>query len=269
MPADRPTLVDRRAVLRFLAATTVTGLAQAARALDEGLPPVRAITRGPKLPLVRLLRQAGVRPDRPLRARRWRSTSSTARPGRTTRSRSAWSTSHDGDRWIELGESRAWSWQQGCMLQWLPGSKTEVIWNDREGGRFVCHILDVADAARADAPRADLRRSSPDAPLGDRDRLPPAPRHAARLRLRRHPRPEPRRRSPPTTPGSGGSTWAPGEPSSCSRSARSPRSRTSTARAGGGQALVQPPARLARRLALRLPAPLAGPGGRATASPRA
>src|SRR5690349_17033719 len=35
-----------------------------------------------------------------------------------------------GDRWIPLGETRAWNWQQGTMLQWLPGSKTEVIWND-------------------------------------------------------------------------------------------------------------------------------------------
>ncbi len=49
----------------------------------------------------------------------------------------------DGDRWIELGESRAWNWQQGCMLQWIPGSRTEVIWNDREGGRFVSRVLDV------------------------------------------------------------------------------------------------------------------------------
>jgi hypothetical protein len=49
----------------------------------------------------------------------------------------------DGDRWIELGESRAWGWQQGCMLQWIPGSQTEVIWNDREDGRFVARILDV------------------------------------------------------------------------------------------------------------------------------
>jgi len=48
-----------------------------------------------------------------------------------------------GDRWIELGQSRAWSWQQGCMLQWIPGSKTEIIWNDRQGQRFVSHILDV------------------------------------------------------------------------------------------------------------------------------
>jgi hypothetical protein len=49
----------------------------------------------------------------------------------------------DGDKWIELGESRAWCWQQGCMLQWRPGSKTEVVWNDRQGDRFVCHILDI------------------------------------------------------------------------------------------------------------------------------
>ncbi|MEO2047473.1 MAG: hypothetical protein ABGX16_12985 [Pirellulales bacterium] len=50
---------------------------------------------------------------------------------------------HDHDRWIPLGESRAWCWQQGCMLQWLPGSQTEVLWNDRQGDRFVCHILNV------------------------------------------------------------------------------------------------------------------------------
>ena len=49
----------------------------------------------------------------------------------------------DGDRWIELGTTSAWCWQQGCMLQWVPGSDSEIIWNDREGDRFVCHILDV------------------------------------------------------------------------------------------------------------------------------
>jgi hypothetical protein len=49
----------------------------------------------------------------------------------------------DGDKWIELGETRAWCWQQGCMLQWRPGSDSEILWNDREGDQFVCHILDV------------------------------------------------------------------------------------------------------------------------------
>ena len=58
----------------------------------------------------------------------------------------------DGDRWIELGSTRAWCWQQGCMLQWRPGSATEVIWNDREGDHFVCHILDIETRERRTLP---------------------------------------------------------------------------------------------------------------------
>jgi hypothetical protein len=50
---------------------------------------------------------------------------------------------HDGDRWIPLGRSSAWCWQQGCMLQWMPGSESTVIWNDREGEHYVCRILNV------------------------------------------------------------------------------------------------------------------------------
>lgn len=49
----------------------------------------------------------------------------------------------DGDKWTELGQSTAWCWQQGCMLQWRPGSKSEILWNDRQNGQYVCHILDV------------------------------------------------------------------------------------------------------------------------------
>ena len=58
----------------------------------------------------------------------------------------------DNDRWIELGESRAWNWQQGCMLQWLPGSDTEILWNDREGDSFVCHILDIKTGKKRTIP---------------------------------------------------------------------------------------------------------------------
>lgn len=47
------------------------------------------------------------------------------------------------DQWIPLGTTRAWNWQQGCMLQWIPGTKSKIIWNDREQDRFVSHILDV------------------------------------------------------------------------------------------------------------------------------
>jgi hypothetical protein len=49
----------------------------------------------------------------------------------------------EDDRWIELGTSSAWGWQQGCMLQWLPGSESEIIWNDRADDHYVSHILDV------------------------------------------------------------------------------------------------------------------------------
>ena len=49
----------------------------------------------------------------------------------------------DGDRWIPLTETGAWNFQQGCMLQWRPGSDREILFNDREGDRFVCRVMDV------------------------------------------------------------------------------------------------------------------------------
>ncbi|MEZ5404252.1 MAG: hypothetical protein R2729_31525 [Bryobacteraceae bacterium] len=49
----------------------------------------------------------------------------------------------DGDRWTELGRTQAWNWQQGAMLQWLPGSSGEAMWNDRADGAFVCRIANV------------------------------------------------------------------------------------------------------------------------------
>lgn len=58
----------------------------------------------------------------------------------------------DGDRWIDLGESRAWCWQQGCMLQWIPGSRTDVIWNDGQDSRFVSHILNVQTGKKQTLP---------------------------------------------------------------------------------------------------------------------
>lgn len=58
----------------------------------------------------------------------------------------------ENDRWIDLGTTRAWNWQQGCMLQWLPGSNSKVIWNDREGNRFVSRILDVHSRERLTIP---------------------------------------------------------------------------------------------------------------------
>jgi hypothetical protein len=69
------------------------------------------------------------------------------------------------DEWIELGSSRAWNWQQGCMLQWIPGTRNEVMWNDREDGRFVCHILNVKTGRKRTLPTA-VYTLSPDGKYG-------------------------------------------------------------------------------------------------------
>ena len=47
------------------------------------------------------------------------------------------------DAWIPLGQSRAWCWQSGCMLQWRPGYENQIMWNDREGDHFITRILDI------------------------------------------------------------------------------------------------------------------------------
>ena len=70
-----------------------------------------------------------------------------------------------GDAWIPIGQSRAWSWQQGCMLQWRPGSSSEVLWNDREGdgstAHFVTRIKDIETGILRTLPRP-VHHVSPD-----------------------------------------------------------------------------------------------------------
>ncbi|TWU16048.1 hypothetical protein Poly21_32530 [Allorhodopirellula heiligendammensis] len=57
------------------------------------------------------------------------------------------------ERWIPLGSSHAWGWQQGCMLQWRPGSASEVMWNDRQENQHVCRLLDVKTKKLRTLPR--------------------------------------------------------------------------------------------------------------------
>lgn len=51
-----------------------------------------------------------------------------------------------------LGETHAWNFQQGAMLQWLPGRR--IIYNDREEDRFVSRILDLGSGKERIIPRA-------------------------------------------------------------------------------------------------------------------
>ena len=57
-----------------------------------------------------------------------------------------------GGEFVPLAETKAFCWQQGCMAQWLPGSKRKIIFNDREGGRFVSRTLDVETGERDTLP---------------------------------------------------------------------------------------------------------------------
>lgn len=151
-------LLPRR---QFLQALLALGTSAAlGRGADVRLPPVRRITSGPKFhwfgyydklqfdPTGRYVLGCAVdfehrspRPDDVIRV--------------------GMVDLHDNDRWIDLGESRAWNWQQGCMLQFLPGSRTEVIWNDRDKDRFVAHILDIVTRKKRTLP-APIYTVSPD-----------------------------------------------------------------------------------------------------------
>ncbi len=54
-----------------------------------------------------------------------------------------------GDVFTPLTTTRAWNWQQGCMLHWLPTAPDrEIIFNDREENRFVAVIVNVQTGAR-------------------------------------------------------------------------------------------------------------------------
>lgn len=130
--------LTRRSALGALSAAALSGLRL--RAAD--LPPIRAITRGPKHhwfgyydkwefdPSSRYV--LGMEVDFEHRSPR---ADDTIRIGMVD--------TEDNDRWTELGTNSAWGWQQGCMLQWIPGSDREVIWNDREDGQYVSRVVDV------------------------------------------------------------------------------------------------------------------------------
>ena len=49
------------------------------------------------------------------------------------------------NKWIKIGETNAWNYQQGCRLQWIPGSSEEIIWNDRskDGEKLVSRIYNT------------------------------------------------------------------------------------------------------------------------------
>jgi len=126
----------------------------------EGGLPVRAITRGPKYhwfgyydklqfdPTDRYV--LGMQVDFEMRS-----------PGKDDVINLGFVDLQENDAWTELGNSRSWGWQQGCMLQWIPGSPSRVIWNDRRGDGFVSIIKDIKSGEEKIIPKA-IYALSPD-----------------------------------------------------------------------------------------------------------
>ena len=65
------------------------------------------------------------------------------------------------NNFIKLTDTRAWNWQQGCMLQWFgPGYKDKIIYNDRIKQKFVTIILDIKSNKKTVLPMAYYSASS-------------------------------------------------------------------------------------------------------------
>lgn len=61
----------------------------------------------------------------------------------------------NSNEFIKLTETKAWNWQQGCMLQWVgPDFKNRVIYNDRLDGRFISVLMDIGTKEKIVLPMA-------------------------------------------------------------------------------------------------------------------
>ncbi len=159
--------IDRRSALAHIAVGTLAlGGLNVVRGAEpkKSLPPVRTITRGPKHHWFGYYDKLQFDPTNTKVL-----SNQVAFEHRTPRADDAVKVGYvdtaKDDAWVELGESRAWGWQQGCMLQWLPGSEKEVCWNDREDDQHVCRVMNVTNREGRTLPRP-LYTLSPDGTFG-------------------------------------------------------------------------------------------------------
>ncbi len=131
---------------------------------DEKLPPVRQLTKGPKFHWFGYYDKLQFDPTG-----RYILGMQVGFEGRSPKPddelRIGMVDTGDNDKWIELGKTTAWGWQQGCMLQWIPGSATEVIWNDRDGDHYISRIMDIKSGKERTLPHA-IYTLSPDGKTG-------------------------------------------------------------------------------------------------------
>ncbi len=60
----------------------------------------------------------------------------------------------NNNKWTPIGTSQTWGWQQGCMLQWIPGQSQKVVWNDYESGHYISRVYDMKSKKTRTLPRA-------------------------------------------------------------------------------------------------------------------
>ncbi|TWU33415.1 hypothetical protein [Novipirellula artificiosorum] len=148
-----PHSTRRQAIKSMVAATAMPAItANAFTDSNKSLLPVRTITQGPQHHWFGYYDKLQFDPSN-----RYVLSNQVAFEHRTPKAddeiRVGMVDTHEKDQWIPLGKSHAWGWQQGCMLQWRPGSTTEVVWNDREGDRYVCRVMDVKTRKQRTLPR--------------------------------------------------------------------------------------------------------------------
>jgi len=138
-------ITSRRTALKTfgaLAAGTSAAWPGFAQESNSEFPPVRTVTRGPKHHWFGYYDKSEFDPSN-----RFVLSNEVDFEHRTPKAddviRVGMVDTHNDDKWIELGTSNAWGWQQGCMLQWRPGSSEEVIWNDREGDHYVSRVMNI------------------------------------------------------------------------------------------------------------------------------
>ena len=143
----------QQAVRKTFTATALGSLTAKAGSKSGNLPPIRAITRGPKFhwfgyydklqfdPTGRYV--LGMEVDFEHRSPK---SDDVIKIGAVDLK--------NNDQWTELGQSSAWCWQQGCMLQRRPGPIDEIIWNDRSHTepKYICHILNIRQGKKRTLP---------------------------------------------------------------------------------------------------------------------
>lgn len=146
--------LNRRQVIQTIVASLPIAAASKVLASDKtgvSLPPVRAITRGPKFHWRGYYDKFLFDPTN-----RFVLANEVDFEGRSPTAEDSIRVgvidTQDGYRWTELGSTFAWNWQQGCMLQWVPGTSDDIAWNDRVDGQFVSHVLNVKSGSKRTLP---------------------------------------------------------------------------------------------------------------------